>query len=1090
MVNQEHNGSGDNVLNKYEYIIRSIQSRDLKSVIDNIMLDICCRCLEKAREKLGVLNNIGSLEPDVCLLLKCLTIKLELVNDSMPSSKNDLLNLLKYDNLSSDVRLVVTSILIDYESRNSDELARERYLASKNKSIYIEEVFFERLATKDELLDYYNTSNKFDLSEHEITGLVRGAIRVEDYHFSFELAQHLNKSFPSSNSKVLLLYTESCLMITRNQHHHYISFSKQEKEAVDSIVAGFLIEIESGFDKRYISVLTNLLNLTRFLDERLHELSIVYIDKIRALNPISADYLELFSKDVDITKIKFYFASNEIDLEQLTLLVHSIENNHLKLKDVNDWIDKGGVVCTGDDYYDVYFNLYLRVSACSPDDKYLIQQLDGKSRDFLLLDPEKFLTIDYFSILKLSDKFIKLKLPLNAASFLNSLMPDEAWVSPVFICYLEALFASEKFDLFLSKIKHLTLEDKTDLILIREAQIYERVGDLPKSIELTKLAIDKSSSNPYAWHLLLFVSRKNGMDKNTLRDIVFSMPEMLFSTYDESKITLVNEIATHVDISLAERVLVDWFVQNPDKVARVLTQIHANALISRQEVVENPYIPLRCGDGVTYSDGFENFTRILVRDVDASHPGLLSIDSPLGQILQDLQEGDCSGDYKMLNRVSPYVAAFRLAADLRSKGNDGTDAFRQFSVPTREEEFLPYFENILRRYSSKEKERDAVLENPHFLLSMRGKFTDPSDPVKGAITHLTSNDSTKYLELFNRGEESPTKVIIDTYTAVYLALMGFASPLINSEVELVMCQYTKSLLEGWIENILRDDYLSVGVSNKGLYRITSEDIKKDTSELVDGLQMLLKKSTIEIMRPVDTPEFLIKFRDVIDETVYSTIQVSIANNIPLLCIDHLMCELVDLEVCPVANTYSFVKVILKDLPFNERKKTIRNNLSLGTPVPIFYSDIIKLTCSSDNKDTYLVFKFLEVYGEKIDAAVDALQFLTQIIRNVTARAYIDGGILAGGRAYNPKYDGYVEHVFNYCCRSAMKTLNAASAEVKLAMLIDNVTNYPNRTKEYIDLIAILFTEFAIGHFLDLKVCKESLVACKDARVNEIHIEAS
>lgn len=39
MLNQEHSGLGDNVAgNKYENIIRSVQTRDLGSVIDSIMI--------------------------------------------------------------------------------------------------------------------------------------------------------------------------------------------------------------------------------------------------------------------------------------------------------------------------------------------------------------------------------------------------------------------------------------------------------------------------------------------------------------------------------------------------------------------------------------------------------------------------------------------------------------------------------------------------------------------------------------------------------------------------------------------------------------------------------------------------------------------------------------------------------------------------------------------------------------------------------------------------------------------------------------------------------------------------------------------
>ncbi|CDH20862.1 conserved hypothetical protein [Xenorhabdus bovienii str. kraussei Quebec] len=219
----------------------------------------------------------------------------------------------------------------------------------------------------------------------------------------------------------------------------------------------------------------------------------------------------------------------------------------------------------------------------------------------------------------------------------------------------------------------------------------------------------------------------------------------------------------------------------------------------------------------------------------------------------------------------------------------------------------------------------------------------------------------------------------------------------------------------------------------------------------------------------------------VDETVYSTFQLSAANSIPLLCIDHLMCELAYRSEYPAANMNSFVMRILSSLPPKERKKSIQFNLSSGTPVPILYSDILELSRSLETNDTYLVFKFMEKYGKNIDATGSPLSFLTAIVRNVMTIACIDGAILAGGRARNPQYDGYTEHVFNHCCRSAMMTLDGETAEQRLAILIYNVIDTPHQVRKYVELISRLTSEFAVGHFLDFNACNESLVAYHEGR---------
>ena len=1077
VVNQEHSGQGDNIAgNKYENIIRSVQTRDLGSVIDNIMRDVSYRELERATEKLDVLKGISALERDVQLLLTALGVKVESVSGSEAPSKNDLLTLLKHNGLPSNVWEVVTSILIDLESRTSKDLARNRYSDSKNDSLYIKEVFFEHLASKEELESCYRNSKVYDLSEQEVAGLVRGAIRVEDFKLAFELAQQLDNYFSSTNSKALLLYTESCLLVTQNQSKHYVSLSKQTKADVDRLIEQLLIEISEKNDIRYIATLTNLLSVTFFLDSRLYNLAKQHIDKIRNMNSMCAEFIEQLFMRGEVEKSKFELVTDSLDLEQFARLDSALENAQIKAKAVNKWVENGGEIRTGNDYINSFFDLYLRASVCSLNDKKEVQLLDERAKSFLELDSEKFYRMNPYAILRLCEKFLELGLPLNAFNYLEVFLDDEAWLSPIFECYLSALFASEKFDLFLNKIKHLKKEDKTVSVCLIEAQVYERLGEYELSIQSARAAIGISPTYPYAWHLLLHASRSKGLDKDELKSIVNTIPEVLFETYHESKVALVNEIAVHIDVNLADRILVDWFVQHPNQVAAPLTQIHANALRSRPQVIKNPYLPNKCGDGITYTDGFDTFTRILVRDVNIKHSDLLDTDSPLGQILEDAQEGDTVGEITIIQRLSPYVAAFRLAATIRSSSFDGTDIFRQFSLPSNQSELIPYFENIMRRYCSEDKRRDEALQNPNIPLAMRGKYTDPSNPIRGAVSHLTSQSSTQYMGLFSGGEATPNKVIIDVYTAVYLSLIGVCSNFGKLGVEVVICQHTKTVIKAWLEDMLRDDYMSMGVSDSGLYRITADDIRRDSLGLIGGLQTILEYAKVETLKPVDTPDILVRIRDMLDETIYATFQLSFANNIPLLCIDHLMCELLARSGCPVANMNTLVLKLLNSLSIKERKKSIELRLLAGTPVSILYNDIIELSRSFNPSDTFLVFKFMEKYGETIDATGSPLSFLTALVKNVTAVAYIDGAILAGGRVHNPRYDGYAEYVFNACCRSAMKTVDGDTAEQKFAALIHCVIDTPSRVRKYVKLISILASEFAMGHFLNFDACNHALAS--------------
>ena len=1073
MVSQNHTGPGDNVAgDKYESIIRSIKAGDLLHVAATVMQDICYRDLDKAHEKLNVINGISSLEVDVQLFLKALKIKTQLVNNSDAPQENDLLKLLRKDDLSNDIFDVVTSILIGLESRNSKSSARERYDDLSFKGIYCKEAFYEYLASKEELKHIYKSTKVYSFSEQELTGFVRGAIRVEDFKFAFELAKCLHEHFCSSNSTALLLYVETCILCGSNQQLHYISFNNKKKSDVDRLVNQLINDISDKKDSRHIAALANLLNLTNFSDKRLFDLGKSYLDSIKKIIPECSERIELLAGETVSSKDKIDLANSFLNLEQFEFLDIALNNNEIKVSALRSWLEHGGEVRTDNGSMGAFGNLYLNAWGCSLDNEE-IQRLNRKANDFFDLYEEKILQFNPYIIVRLCEKFIYLKLPLQAVKYLEPFLSDEVWVSRVLYCYLDALFASEKFDLLLSKLSHLSHADKTPDIYLREARVYERLSDYPSSIASTRASIVIEPDIPYAWQLLLHVSRENKASQEQLANIVREIPEIMFSSYHESVVPLVNEIATYTDINFADRVLTDWFAQDPDKSAIALTQIHFNSLCNRPEVTSNPYEPLYCCDGVKYSDGFDSFSRLLVRNVAADHQLLLDIESPLGKKLSLMQVGEKLDGLEMLERLPPVVAAFRYAADIRHKGNDGTDCFKMFNVPSNEKDFFPYFEKILRYFSLEESRSNEVLNNPNLPLIMRAHYTDRGNPLRGAIVNLHSNDVTQHMKLFNKGEEHFERVIVDVYTAVYLSIMGFIPSVIDLNCEIVLCRNSKRVLEKWLEDISRDDYMTMGVSDRGIYRTTSKDLENVFYDLIEGLKTLLENAKVEPLKASDTPEFLVQIRDMVDETAFSTFQVSFANNIPLLCIDHLMAELAYKSGLRVVNMDSIIQSSINSLSLKNRKKSIECNLNLGTPCPIYYNDIIMLSCSSELDENRLVSKFLDKYGDQIISGDSSLDFLARISKNIASTAYLSGEIAHEGIT-SPKYHGYAVKVFNSCCRLAMNVSFECTSEQRLAIFFCGVIFYSNQSQPLVKFASYLLSEFFFGHFLDIKVFQQEL----------------
>lgn len=1073
MTTQMHYGSGDNVENKYEYIIRSIKAQDLKSVAENIMHDIRHRETSRAREKIGVINNIGSLESEVKTVLECLLIKTNLIDNSLPSesSRQEILYFL-HDRSNSDyITSVVMSILIDLESRTQPSLAHERYNSITEKSSHVIEVYLERLATESDIKEHFNSSNRIYLLEDELCGLVRGALRVHSFKLALEICTHLHDVFPSSNSQILLLICESYLLLSQGHSKHIWTLDRSVKIRVDRLIVQVSNMIDTQ-DARLAIVLINLLKITLFSDTDLIIMGQKHADKISTFDSDISDKINRALLSKSFKKSELDFSQISIDFERYLVLIDALKRKTIKGSIVEQWINQGGSIDTGESYVNSFYMLYLKALIHKDGDNKKIVSLVDEANKLLQLNDDLFIQLPPLALIELSDLFIDMDCPLLAVDYLSPMIPKEPWASPLFECYLRALVASEKHQLFLSQVALISPEEKTSFVWLLEAQVHERLNQYQYAINASRSAIALDPDDHFAWNLLLFTLRNSGVNVDERKKILRKIPDSIFLKFHETKLSLISEIASFVDINFAEKVLVDWFVKAPEIVAKPLTQIHVSSLSNRPEITENPYTPEYCGDGITYSDGFKTYNRIIVKNLDVTHPSLLDAESPTGKILDSMKEGETIndpiyGEFTVIERLSPYIAAFRHAIELRDRINDGTDVFKLYTVPDSEDEFIPYFEKILKALSEKDRKKHDVLRSDKIPLTMRGRYTAPDNPIKGAVTHLTSADSTQYIALYDDGIKKPSKVVIDLYTAVYFSLMGFSTYLSNSSVEIVISEQSKKFYEHWLSDILREDYLAIEYTDDGMRKYTHKDIKQNSFQFINELKALMSVVRVESLIPSDTPNELVSIRDMIDGTVYSTFQLSVANNIPWLCIDHVMCMLAKQSNYPTVNINSFVIDVVENISLNAKLQSIKLNLFAGTPVPILYSDVIELSLSSIPEHVYLVAKFIEKYGASFQSPQALQSFMLEVTGKATVMACLEGSILKGGRCYNSEYDGYAENVFNHACHTALSELDGDTAEKRLALFIFNLLLRHGHIKNYPVLISLLASSFARGHFLDI-----------------------
>jgi hypothetical protein len=1073
MEKQIHTGSGDNVANnKIVNIINSIEPKDIKGFIADFMQDISHRKISDAEKKIDSITNIDGLDGNVKSILNALKIKADLIREKKGLQKQELQNLVRNKTLDYDVLDVAFSILLHFESKVQLDSARDRYFSAERIGPYSNEIFFEYLSTGDEIVASFNNQDKFNFLEHEILGLIRGSLRNNNINIAYDLSKHLNANYPSVSSTFFLLHCETILLLNNTKNRHILSFNRHEKNHVDVLIDSLLDNFSSDVS-RFTLPLINQLYITGFTNTKLVDLAKKNIIEIKK---ISSECAEIITKITNKTVSPYSQLTlpQEIkDLETFSTLDELLTIGSFNKTSLADWRYGGGKISTDDSYINSLLELQVSVWLCTSQDKKSIMDLTQQAEEFLSLDINRYKELNPSNLIFLCERFMALNLSLIAVKYLDPILPDEPWLSPLLENLLQALYLSEQNDLFFKKLALFSDDVKSESIWLLEAQVYERLQQDDKAITAVQKAIKIDNKNAYSWDLLLYLRQKKKTNKDDLTKLVVEIPSEVFYTYHETKIPLLNSIAKYVDPNIAESVLVDWFVVNPNQLAKYLIDIHHNSLMNRTDKQDLVYLPKSCIKGVEYNDGFKKYNRILIRDVETEHPLFLNVNSPLGRILEKLTVGETVedpylGEMTLTSETPAFVAAYQAAIKIRDQNNDGSDPFKLFELPSNEDDFLPYFEKILRRYSSNNAVQNPTLQNPNIPLCMRGNFTHPGDYFRAAYYHLTSADTTQYIKMHNEGINNPDKVIIDLYTSIYLSILGFVSLIEKKGTTLILSNYTKDILERWIRDITREDYLSLDVTKFGMQRITAEDIRKNSYAFIQQLKLLVDISQEEKINVVDTPENLVKIKDIIDPSVFSTIQLSHANNIPWLSIDHLLCILAQKSDFPVANSYNFLNMLIDSSDFKERKESIIVSLTCGLPVPIFYSDIIILSRSNENKDIYLTAKFIEKHKSPSNDTLENINYLSQIMRNVIVKAYLDRDILKGSRAYNPVYDGYEEYVFNVCCQTALSCLEGKTAEARVALLISETLEpfYQSRTLH--KLVCDLATSFSIGHFLNIE----------------------
>ncbi|ALS97789.1 PIN domain-containing protein [Lacimicrobium alkaliphilum] len=1082
---QNHSGLGDNVREKHVH--QAITPSVIQKPIVDILTSLRHRNIDTAKEKLTTLQTTDQLDASTTAILSAASVLVELAYGQPPeNSYSQIENCIRAfpDGLFNDIALSILMRLDLHNERSKDAISR--YEVTSPQGEYCQEVYFEFIATKNYLESHF-TSKATALTEITLCGLTRGLLRCESLEQSVAAAERLKTIYPSFNSKVVSLITRCNHFNSLISPTHYWLITRSEKrlvmELVDEAIA--LLNECQGKDKRLIIQSIGFLNYFGGSEDRLidacwkHISAIEQLDskaasilrsiKERSSNTLTGPQAEIDKAERDFSYRKFLIKrlteNAEISREQFFILSHIAQSN-----DIAQWLNRGGKVDTTNDIERHFVTIEL---LCLKDDGSPKSKLEIKNAVAKLVSAHtsELSQLNPHRMLDLTTKLTDADLASQVCTLLNPVVPKgDLWLSPLVRIYIIALFNSHQLITLKAILDDIPAEDWCGFLWEVKARQLERINDISGAIEAMESALKLDADPLPLWHYLIHLHKRNQTPKAKYAALLKNIPNELFIRPSKLALPLLIEISCNDGFFRAENILVNWFVENPNDCAKDITNFHfSKAALKKEDLHLEPSKTTDvCLGGFNFLLEGKAVSKLIVQNIEPSHSSLLKSDSPLGEILLNMQVGESANhgmqEVKLVEVLPPYVAILRMACDLRQTNNDGSDCFYQLSLPEDPEEMISSVERKL--LLSTDGTEEAICSNPAIPLFLKGHRFEKQCPVHAALNQYCSTSSIKH-PLPNFGESQPSQIILDVYAIVYLGLTGLIHGLIQSTTTLAITMETKALLEAFLENINREDYMRMGIEKdtRKIRITTSAHVKAYTADVQNAIKHALETAEIITPRLVDMPPDIVQIHASVDESVYSSLSLSISNDIPWLCIDPTFAQLSKQASYPIANSLQFCMSISVNLDIEQKLVGLYRHVTCGIPYPLTYEELLQLARSKDEYSNYFLAKLLQMYPNAYQNTEEAIAHLHKILVITLAQTIFNGETSRKNWMTNPGNFEYTEHVFNSCCQLAIHQADGKEAEQKLALLLCAVMEHLRHIPKLNILIRQLATQFIEGHFM-------------------------
>lgn len=1079
-VTQAHEGTGNNnfVVINYDAITPSTLSNSL----NDILLDVLHRKHRAVIEKVEILEKSGNLDPQSTNFLTVIKLLVDFVDGTIADDASRQLDSIVQSNPGPDLLDITQAAKIILFCKQEDQpSAKALFESIQSPGLYSRSASYEYLPDHAELSLIYESSSH-SLGEAELCAIVRGYLTAFNFVLAADVSDLLVKRYPSVNSRFLEAISKINNLLQGRYIHFWNISATQKKELFQwAVKLSALLDESDGLDTRIVELAGHVCHFCYGEHQGLMESCWKYIsvfDKhvpnvaksIRSVFEANPSYGNgLISEMAKAQSDKAYRQevinnlknSKDLSVEDVVIL-----SRYGDAESIQGWIDDGGNISSEDDFEKDYSMLELVCFSYKKSPE-VDARIKKQGKAFLENHQEKFKEINPLRLIELANKLIDANQAHLASQLLRPHVPDaDIWPSELVRCYLNSLLGRGQYKTLDDVIKKIPLHERDSFVWQIIARKLEYQGDIPGAIDALKKSLETFPDSLNINYYLFFLYVRHDYPEDELKDFLSSVPEEILEEESSQALKILLAIVKHHDFALAERIILSWYIANPIKSAVSITDFYCGLLFNK---INRPTLSLSSGGCIgayQYTRNNQHVTQLIIEPyLETEHNSLMKGDTPLAEILiagEDQMLG--TNSIENIKQVSPLMAAFSIAAEIRQANNHGFDPFMQLGGPnTTAEENVDQLIKVLQSQDNREEQ----VSDPQIPLYMKGHMIGNGCPVQGAYDHLTSKVSHKE-PLPGFGADKPESAILDIYGVLLISCYGLSSAISESSINLYITDETKKLIEHWLEQVDDDDHGRFNVGSDGkIWMESSESIQQKTKTIRDDINVILENA--EVLSPdlVDMPPELMSTHDSVDISVFSSMTLSHANNIPWLCIDPMFANLWHATNNKIINANNLLLAIAKNADFEDKREGIYLHVAAGMPRWVGFDELVDLSKSDDEYAPYFLAKLLEMYPSSYGNSLDTTRFVGFLLSNVLLKALNSSHPIWGGlHENNPSSNGYLEKLFYTVCRLIIASESDQEAEYKFAFLVNRLIDTFGISQRMRRLILVLFTKFARGHFLD------------------------